>query len=242
MIRKKVVLAAVGLIGLGVIASDAWTQQETKTQSVTITSGDDQTSRPTVTAFDVVIPARIDPLVNNPGEANGASDIVFSSGYVGGPAPVSGPMRQKLVNFTVSRVVREPIPAEELEEQQKIQKAIKSLNADNETEKKVAAETLQSLLVKQFDRDLTVREKELVAVEQRLNTLRQQLQKRKASRDEIVGLRFKTLINSAEGLGFPGEDPALNPAAPIPIGIPTFEPDKLPATQPGRGIPTRAPF
>ena len=43
-------------------------------------------------------------------------------------------------------------------------------------------------------------------MEERLKSLRQQLEKRKASKDEIVNLRFKTIMNNVEGLGFPGDE------------------------------------
>jgi len=34
--------------------------------------------------------------------------------------------------------------------------------------------------------------------------LRDQIEKRKKARDEIINLRLKTIVNEAEGLGFPG--------------------------------------
>ncbi len=87
---------------------------------------------------------------------------------------------------------------------------------DEETRKK-AADTIREQLNAQFDRDLKRREKELADIEARLKTLREQVEKRKAARDRIVGLKLDTIINEAEGLGFPGE--SVRPVGPDPFGV-----------------------
>jgi hypothetical protein len=99
----------------------------------------------------------------------------------------------------------EPIPAEELAAAKKLQEAIDLLKSAKEDEaRKVATGIIQDQLNSQFDRDVEQREKELVEVERRVKTLREQLDKRKSLRDDIIGLRLKTILNDAEGLGFPG--------------------------------------
>lgn len=119
----------------------------------------------------------------------------------------SGPVRSKTVTRTVQEVIHEPVPAEELEEYEAFQNAMQALkSAKDEAEKKKASETVREHLVKQLDRDLVQREQELAEVEERIKQLKQQLAKRKASKDDIVTLRLKTIINNAEGLGFPGDD------------------------------------
>jgi len=119
----------------------------------------------------------------------------------------SGPVRSKTVTRTVQEVIHEPIPAEELEEYQGFQNAMQALkDAKDDTEKKKAADTVREHLVKQLDRDVAQREQELAEVEERVKQLKVQLAKRKASKDDIVTLRLKTIINNAEGLGFPGDD------------------------------------
>lgn len=116
------------------------------------------------------------------------------------------PMRAREVRRTVVELVYEPIPAEELAAEKKLQNAIASLKTANDDEsRKSATAMIQEQLNSQFDRDVEQREKELVEVEQRVKTLREQLDKRKSLRDDIVGLRLKTIQNDAEGLGFPGE-------------------------------------
>jgi hypothetical protein len=115
------------------------------------------------------------------------------------------PMRLRKRRETVEREVMEPIPAEELAAAKKLQEAIDLLKSAKEDEaRKVATGIIQDQLNSQFDRDVEQREKELVEVERRVKTLREQLDKRKSLRDDIIGLRLKIILNDAEGLGFPG--------------------------------------
>jgi hypothetical protein len=117
------------------------------------------------------------------------------------------PLRAREVRRTVVQTVYEPIPAEELAAAKKIQEAIKLLkSAKGDEVRKSATATIQEQLNSQFDRDVEQRERELVEVEQRVKTLREQLDKRKSLRDDIIGLRLKTIQNDAEGLGFPGRE------------------------------------
>lgn len=123
---------------------------------------------------------------------------------MGGPA---GPVRSKTVTRTFQEVVHETVPPEELEEYEGFQNAMQALkNAKDDAEKKKASDTVREHLIKQLDRDLVQREQELAEVEERVKQLKQQLAKRKASKDDIVTLRLKTIINNVEGLGFPGDE------------------------------------
>ena len=47
------------------------------------------------------------------------------------------------------------------------------------------------------------REKQISDVEARVKKLRDQIEKRKKAKDDIVSLRLKTIVNEADGLGFP---------------------------------------
>jgi hypothetical protein len=115
-------------------------------------------------------------------------------------------MRAREVRRTTVQTVYEPIPAEELAAEKKLQNAIASLkSAKDDDARKSATAMIQGQLNSQFDRDVEQREKELVEVEQRVKTLREQLDKRKSLRDDIVGLRLKTIQNDAEGPGFSSE-------------------------------------
>ena len=123
-------------------------------------------------------------------------------------------MRQKRVNRIVSNVVSEfimePISVEEVQQREEFQKAMRALRESNDDEsRKSAALTIREYLVKKFDQDTTDREKELAPVEERVKSLRKQLDKRKSSKDEIISLRLKTIINNADGLGFPDDESAV---------------------------------
>lgn len=146
-----------------------------------------------------------------------------------------GPLRPRTVRHTVTRTLMEPIPPEELEAMQKLQAAIQQLNTGkDDAERKAATETIQQQLTTQFEADLKQREKELAEVEQRVKSLREQLDKRKAAQADIINLRLQTLINDANGLGFPDTGFA--------SGQPTVQDRaQAPLYQPGRTDETDAP-
>ena len=121
--------------------------------------------------------------------------------------PVRSFMRPRRVTRTVIETFMEPIPQDELDASKKLQAAVQSLKTGkDEAARKAAADVIQQQLTTQFESDLKQREKELSEVEQRVKTLREQLDKRKAAKAEIINLRLQTLVNKANGLGFPGED------------------------------------
>jgi hypothetical protein len=121
--------------------------------------------------------------------------------------------RVKKIQRTVEERHLEPLSDDEIKEHEAFSKALQSLkNAKDDAVKKKATEAIQKYLASQFEQDQVQREKELAAAEERVKALRKQFDKRKAARDEIITLRLKTLINSAEGLGFPGDE------GPIPNG------------------------
>lgn len=100
-----------------------------------------------------------------------------------------------------------PVSPEELESSRKLQAAVRVLRSSKEeAARKQAIDSIQQHLNGQFERDLQQREKQLADVEARVKTLRDQLEKRKAAREEIIGLRLKTVVNDADGLGFPGSE------------------------------------
>lgn len=113
-------------------------------------------------------------------------------------------MRPRQRSRTVIETFMEVVPPEEVAENRKLQAAIKSLkNSRSESEKKNAADIISAQLKLQFERDLKKREEELAKVEERVRSLREQLDKRKAAQDDIINLRLQTLVNDANGLGFP---------------------------------------
>lgn len=134
----------------------------------------------------------------------------FGAGFIGGPVQpqpdqkFTPPMRARAVRRTVLETVYEPIPPEELDARKKLQAAIQELSSGKDEEsRKAAADTVRQQLTTQFEADLKRREKELEEVEQRVKSLREQLDKRKAAQADIISLRLQTLVNNANGLGFP---------------------------------------
>jgi polyhydroxyalkanoate synthesis regulator phasin len=63
---------------------------------------------------------------------------------------------------------------------------------------------LEAAVAAGFDEDMQVREGELSKLEERLNKLRAQLDRRQKAKGEIIQLEVKVLVNEAEGLGFVG--------------------------------------
>lgn len=127
-------------------------------------------------------------------------------------------VRPRHVTRTVVETHMEPLSKEEIAEQKKLAEATRLLHSSkDEAERNKAADTIREQLNAQFDRDLKRREKELADIEARLKTLREQVEKRKAARDRIVGLKLDTILNEADGLGFPGE--SVRPAGPDPFGV-----------------------
>jgi len=63
---------------------------------------------------------------------------------------------------------------------------------------------LEAAVAEGFDEDMKVRESELSKLEERLNKLRAQLDRRRKAKGEIIQLEVKVLVNEAAGLGFSG--------------------------------------
>jgi hypothetical protein len=75
-------------------------------------------------------------------------------------------------------------------------------NAKGDEETKAATKKLSELVDKCFDEDMVQRKKEFEQLEKRLANLREQLDRRKTKKSEIVELQMKVLLNEADGLGF----------------------------------------
>ena len=154
-------------------------------------------------------------------------------------------MRPRRVTRTVTESFMEPIPPEELEAMEKLQTAIKQLSTGKDDEaRKAAADTIQQQLTTQFEADLKQRETELQEVEQRVKSLREQLDKRKAAQADIINLRLQTLVNNANGLGFPdasfgsSEVNFLPREYALPNNAPLYQPGK---SDPDLSVPLNPP-
>ena len=147
-------------------------------------------------------------------------------------------MRPRRVTRTVTESFMEPIPPEELEAMEKLQTAIKQLSTGKDDEaRKAAADTIQQQLTTQFEADLKQRETELQEVEQRVKSLREQLDKRKAAQADIINLRLQTLINDANGLGS-SEVNFLPREYALPNNAPLYQPGK---SDPDLSVPLNPP-
>jgi hypothetical protein len=94
---------------------------------------------------------------------------------------------------------------EEMQEFEALSQAVEKLkSAKNDSEKTSATNEISQVLEKWFKRDLERRESQISEIETRVKKLRDQIEKRKKAKDEIINLRVKTIVNEANGLGFPG--------------------------------------
>jgi hypothetical protein len=92
----------------------------------------------------------------------------------------------------------------EIKELEALRQGIGKLkSAKNDTEKAALTKQISQLLDKSFERDMQRREKQISDVEARIKKLRDQIEKRKKAKDDIISLRLKTIVNEADGLGFP---------------------------------------
>ncbi|MEZ6061712.1 MAG: hypothetical protein R3C19_15295 [Planctomycetaceae bacterium] len=144
-------------------------------------------------------------------ELNGANLEQFINAARAKGLSVLDPMRARRVKRTITELRFEAIPKEELEACRKLQEAVESLKAAADDESRNAVtDDIRKQLASQFERDLKERERELAEIEERVKSLRDQLDKRKAAQEDIISLQLQTLINDANGLGFPK-----NPLSPI---------------------------
>jgi hypothetical protein len=98
-----------------------------------------------------------------------------------------------------------PMSEEEMQEFEALSQAVEKFkSAKNDAEKTSATNEISQVLEKWFKRDLQRRENQISEIETRVKKLRDQIEKRKKAKDDIINLRVKTIINEANGLGFPG--------------------------------------
>lgn len=115
---------------------------------------------------------------------------------------------KRTIGLTTEQLLREMLALlpeiTHAQKRQHLEVAINKLkDAKSEDAKRTTVVEVETLLSKEFDDAVQRREKQLAEVERRIQTLRSQLEKQKTSRNAIIGLRLKILINRAEGLGFP---------------------------------------
>jgi hypothetical protein len=130
------------------------------------------------------------------------------------------------------------LPTFDLELQQAMAAAIRTIEEAKDADaKRAGVDALQEILVKQFDKDMNQRTAALAAAEEHVKTLREQLEKRKSSQEEIIELRLRTIVNQANGLGFPGEFGFGFFNAPVPFQFGLQEMNQCVPLQPASGAP-----
>jgi hypothetical protein len=81
--------------------------------------------------------------------------------------------------------------------------------ATDDAKKAELTKKLEAAVTRSFDEDQKAREAELTKLEERLKKLKDQLDRRRKAKSDIIQLQLKVLTNEAEGLGFsrtPGAD------------------------------------
>lgn len=124
-------------------------------------------------------------------------------------------------------------------EQQKRQaEAIRQLKeAQSEEQRDRARSAIRELLEKEFDEMIKGEEKSLDQLEQRLARLREQIVRRRTAKSKLVDLRLQTILNEADGLGWPGSQRADNRWSRGPITVPLIAPTAVFSPTPAQPVP-----
>ena len=192
-------LAAAGLIGGGCWVASAWGQQPRKVPA------------------DSLEPVSVEPIrdkvkIQSDGPLDPASQPEGKfKRPVEEPLPAEEPMvvddvvrhRKRKATFAAGEHASMGSPVS-IEEVQQFNDAVEKLKAAKEgPDKDAAKKELLGILDRSFTHDLEHREQEVAEIEARVQKLREQIERRKKAKDEIVGLRLKTIVNATEGLDFP---------------------------------------
>lgn len=93
--------------------------------------------------------------------------------------------------------------SETVKASQEVDSAVAKLKkATSDQDKQDAEDLVKEKLGKLFDLKTESREREITALEKRLEKMREQLEKRSDEKSQIVRLRLQTLVNEANGLTF----------------------------------------
>jgi hypothetical protein len=196
-------LAAAGLISGGCWVASVWGQEST------LPAAPAERIKRTVDAPANSVPAE-EPVEGEPRRDQIIDDMRGSKRVV--PDDMRSPKRVILDDMRGSKrvgskfgmgLVRPDRGPASIEEMRAFQEAVEKLRSAKEgKEKDTAKNELLQLLEQSFARDLEHREQEVAEIESRVKKLREQIERRKKAKDEIVGLRLKTIVNETEGLGF----------------------------------------
>ncbi len=195
MKKQLLSVIALSLFGVLCLVGHSWSQDDNPqpiADSKLPTPGQNATSKGPEPTLEEPI------RVNRPlADANGA--IRPSSSFsVSTYGPTQMNPDGSIVSYTAQPLFGFPVPS-------KIQKLMDQLREANDDSKKAElTKELESIIVAAFDDDLKSRETDLKKLEERLAKLRNQLNRRKEAKAEIIQLQLKVMVNEAEGLGFSG--------------------------------------
>jgi hypothetical protein len=173
---------------------------------------------------------------DRPGVYNLVASTPGGMGMSGGGLPSDQPIRIERRYRTVTHQVHVALTPEEIAENEQYESSLKVLRSDeDEAAKQSARDALRQMLVKRFTRDLLSREKDLVELEKRVKKLREQLDKRIATKDQIVELQLTTIQNEIDGLGFDEFQPE---GSNVQVGVSDLIPTRRPN---GKSDPAQMP-
>jgi hypothetical protein len=122
-------------------------------------------------------------------------------GAIARPRRTSATVRQAAPAFLESEA--QPAEANMRRIQNQIRQSAAAIrNAPDEQAKARETKLLSDLLNEFFEVDARRRETELAQIEERVRKLREQLDRRREKKQEIIDLQLKVALNEADGLGF----------------------------------------
>ena len=78
-------------------------------------------------------------------------------------------------------------------------------NAEGDSEQREAESKVRELLEEQYRAFLVENEQQIEQLQQRLNNLKDQLDRRRRAQDKMVDLEMKRVVNESEGLVWPSQ-------------------------------------
>jgi len=176
------------------VAGTSWIQVNTFGQVPTDSSG------PRTTVFVEPAPATAQPRTGNVPSPNVVQTRVTATGFAAYPAGGQQPAGSEIGQL------------------------MNELRDADEAKKAELSKKLETAIDTYFDEDMKGREAELARLEERLAKLRNQLERRRRAKDEIIKLQLKVMLNEADGLGFTGASPFGAGELPQGYGIRSWSP------------------
>jgi hypothetical protein len=145
------------------------------------------------------------------------NEFVQSYFLVNPEQDLSGPGRRSR-NTAVSAALRSQAPRTDDPLEAQIRSAIEQFRSSDGEARTGAQQRLKGLIEQYFDRDVERREAEVADIVGQVKKLREQLDRRRQKREELIDLQMKLIENESEGMGF-----FSSPTAAGPIPPPTYD-------------------